>query len=101
MTRGPAGYGRYNDDPQHVGCPRAKSDMTPCIARDGHLALAGEPPADCVGCWQEPGDLLRQLGGVWAPARDRAQAGDGPGACADLLAELVREATWPAAGTPG
>jgi len=98
MTRGPAGYGRYNDDPRHVGCPRAKSDMTPCIARDGHLALAGDPPADCVGCGQAPGPLLRQLSGVYPPARDRAEgtAAADPETCADLLTELVREATEPA-----
>jgi hypothetical protein len=42
MTVGPCGYGRYNDDPEHVGCPRARSDMTPCIARDGCSALADD-----------------------------------------------------------
>lgn len=28
-------------------CPREKSDMTPCIARDGSIAVAGKV---CVGC---------------------------------------------------
>jgi hypothetical protein len=95
VTRGPAGYGRYNDDPKHVGCPRAKTDMSPCIARDGHLALAGDPPAGCVCCGQEPGALLRQLAAVWAPARHRLQAvaAGSAGAGADLLTELVRAAT--------
>ena len=34
-----------------VVCPRAKSDMTPCIARDGRLAVCeGVRIALCVGC---------------------------------------------------
>lgn len=32
-----------------LDCPRAKSEMTPCVARDGHLTVAG-PPWVCVGC---------------------------------------------------
>lgn len=55
------GYGRYDDDPEHVGCPRAKSDMTPCVARDGTLALLDD--GTCVGCRQHPATLLLQL--VW------------------------------------
>lgn len=78
--------------------------MTPCIARDGHLALAGDPPSGCVGCGQAPGALLRLLGGVYPPAVERARgtAEAGPEACADLLTELVREATEPdrVTGTP-
>jgi hypothetical protein len=37
-------------------CPRERSDMTPCIARDGGMAVAyvrlpaGEERAVCVGC---------------------------------------------------
>jgi hypothetical protein len=57
------GYGRYNDDPDHIGCPRAQSDMTPCVARDGQLAV-GSTAADepvCVGCGKNPADLLRDL----------------------------------------
>jgi len=57
--KGPLGYGRYVDDPEHVGCPRARSDMTPCVARDGALAAADE--GDCVGCREHPADLLAQL----------------------------------------
>jgi hypothetical protein len=52
------GYGRYNDDPEHIGCPRQNSDMTPCVARDGHLAVADET---CVGCNANPADLLEEL----------------------------------------
>lgn len=51
-------YGRYNDDPAHVGCPRAKSDMTPCSARDGMLA---EDNGYCVGCNISVAKLLKEL----------------------------------------
>jgi len=57
--RGVLGYGRYNDDPKWVGCPRAKTSETPCVARDGSLAAGDEGP--CVGCGQHPADLLRDL----------------------------------------
>jgi hypothetical protein len=57
--KGPLGYGRYNDDPEHIGCPRAKSDMTPCAARDGNNAVADA--GDCVGCGEYPADLLTAL----------------------------------------
>lgn len=57
--KGPAGYGRYDDDLEHVGCPRAKSDMTPCIARDGSTALADDQK--CVGCNAHPTALLSEL----------------------------------------
>lgn len=53
------GYGRYDDDPLHVGCPRAQSDMTPCAARDGSSAVADNER--CVGCDEHPADLLRDL----------------------------------------
>lgn len=57
--KGIAGYGRYDDAPEHVGCPRAKSDMTPCAARDGSVATYDD--GDCVGCEENPADLLRDL----------------------------------------
>jgi hypothetical protein len=57
--KGPLGYGRYNDDPGHIGCPRAKSDMTPCVARDGRLACADD--GACVGCGADPAVLLTDL----------------------------------------
>jgi hypothetical protein len=53
------GYGRYEDDPEHVGCPRAKTDETPCVARDGDSATADD--GVCVGCGALPADLLRAL----------------------------------------
>lgn len=55
---GTGGYGRYADDPDHVGCPRAKTDMTPCAARDGATASMDEK---CVGCGHLSADLLRDL----------------------------------------
>jgi hypothetical protein len=57
--RGLGGYGRYDDDPEHVGCPRAKTDMTPCVARNGDWACADD--GVCVGCGAKPADLLRDL----------------------------------------
>lgn len=53
---GPLGYGRYDD--RHIGCPRAKSDMTPCVARDGRLAT---DDGECVGCNRNAADLFRDL----------------------------------------
>lgn len=109
MTKGPAGYGRYTDAPEHVGCPRARSDMTPCIARDGSTALSsgghGHLPV-CVGCAQTPANLIFELAAAcrqppWdtrmrcAPARHAVARGD-PEAAANRLTWLVRQATEPA-----
>jgi hypothetical protein len=58
-VKGPLGYGRYDDDPDHIGCPYAQSDMTPCVARDGALAQADD--GVCVGCGHKPANLLRDL----------------------------------------
>jgi hypothetical protein len=57
--KGPLGYGRYDDDPEHIGCPRAQSDMTPCVARDGKLACADD--GKCVNCNVHPATLLVKL----------------------------------------
>jgi hypothetical protein len=40
-----------------VKCPREKSAMTPCIARDGRTALADD--RTCVGCRKDPHALLK------------------------------------------
>ena len=92
--KGPCHYGRYDDDPQHVGCPRAKSDMTPCIARDGHTALSDPPLSVCVGCGSFPDRLLAELEEAYEPARRIRPSGD-PAKCADQLTKIVREATAP------
>lgn len=60
MSKGLLSYGRYPDG--HIGCPRAKTDMTPCVARDGTLAQGGDVASGpCVGCGEEPADLLVAL----------------------------------------
>lgn len=41
----------------YLDCPRAKSAMTPCVARDGRLACADD--GLCVGCGVHPADELR------------------------------------------
>ena len=46
--KGLLGYGRYDDASEYVGCPRAASDMTPCVARDGDSATGDS--GECVGC---------------------------------------------------
>jgi hypothetical protein len=90
--KGPAGYGRYDDEPAYVGCPFARSDMSPCIARDGRLALdAGDL---CAGCANSPGYLAEDLAEAYDPARDLLLTGD-PVTLADEFAEMVREATEP------
>lgn len=96
MSKGVAGYGRYNDDPQHIGCPRARSDMTPCIARDGHLALYDD--GDCVGC----GERAEGLDGLLQALRHEV-TGKSPSPvtiprhAADKLRDLVRKVTEPKA----
>jgi hypothetical protein len=42
-----------------IDCPRAKSDMTPCVARDGSLACTTK--GLCVGCDRHPANLLKEL----------------------------------------
>jgi hypothetical protein len=82
-----------------IDCPRAKSAMTPCIARDGSLALTSRPEAGdspevqrqafrCVGCMAYPRTLLINLAKGYAPARRYVQTKD-PVAIADRLAEQV------------
>lgn len=85
------GYGRYKDDPEHVGCPRAASDMTPCIARDGHLALADDH--HCVGCNVDPWVALQEIKRaqrLTPPAPEQGSAH-----FADQLAKIVRRVTEP------
>lgn len=92
--KGPCGYGRYDDDPTHVGCPRAQSDMTPCVARDGNLALADDHR--CVGCNANPHALLDELL-TDVGIDDNRRLGITPDAdqAADNLRQLVREVTEP------
>lgn len=92
---GPGGYGRYKDDPRFVGCPRARSDMTPCIARDGAIAL--DDLGSCVGCGRQP----HGLGGLLQDLRHEV-TGDSPAPvtlpdhAANKLKALVWQVTEPA-----
>lgn len=42
-----------------VECPRARSWMTPCVARDGYLAV--QERGKCLGCGRRPARLLDEL----------------------------------------
>lgn len=53
---------------REIDCPRAKSAMTPCAARDGQLAC--DDGGACVGCGQHPADLLTDLVPRYVEARD-------------------------------
>ena len=92
MTKGPAGYGRYDNDPAHVGCPYARSSRSPCLARDGQLAL--DDDMTCRGCGIGPEEQAEELAEAYEPARALLIAGD-PATLADEFAEMVREATEP------
>ncbi len=78
-----------------IECPRARSSMTPCVARDGRLALDDgcdlpRRERQCVGCGGDPRELLRDLGDRYAPAKMYRQAYDRK-RCADLLQRMVAE----------
>jgi hypothetical protein len=51
-------YTRVTDRARIV-CPRETSWMTPCIARDGHVALADDDL--CAGCGVTPRAALEEL----------------------------------------
>jgi hypothetical protein len=98
MTRGTCGYGRYDDDPDHIGCPRAVSDMTPCIARDGRSALTDD--LCCAGCRCSPHELLAELdraaGGITIISNGRQMTGRARTYYAtDALTRRVRQLTEP------
>jgi hypothetical protein len=97
MARGVAGYGRYDSDPDLVGCPWAKTDMTPCIARDGHLALsASRKGPQCVGCGNTLAYLYRDLAADYEPARDIPLILD-PDSDATRFRNIIYRATRPQA----
>jgi hypothetical protein len=97
--KGPAGYGRYDDDPAYVGCPFARSDMSPCVARDGQLALDVEDL--CAGCGNTPEYLIGDLAADYRPAEVLAAEAGEPQGAADAFAAMVREATEPGRGAAG
>ena len=90
--KGPAGYGRYDNDPAYVGCPYARSSRSPCIARQARLAL--DDDMTCRGCALSPEELAGELAEAYDPARGLLVTGD-PVTLADEFAEMVREATEP------
>ena len=92
--KGPAGYGRYDDDPARVGCPYARSRRSPCIARDARLALAAPGQTCLQGCAHTPEFLAEELAEAYDPARALLVTGD-PVTLADEFAVMVREATEP------
>jgi hypothetical protein len=50
---------RTGIDPGELVCPREHSDMTPCIARDGDLAVAFKSSYQiCIGCGRDVLELL-------------------------------------------
>lgn len=72
-----------------VDCPRARTHMTPCVARDGALAVSDPPKAVCVGCGQDPRELLRDLGERYPPAQPRGKPAANRRDEADRLKEHV------------
>jgi hypothetical protein len=70
--------------------------MSPCVARDGQLALTDDPVPVCRGCANTPEDLIEDLAQEYPPAEGlKAGAGD-PLDAADKFAQVIREATEPA-----
>jgi hypothetical protein len=57
----------------YIHCPRAKTSMTPCIARDGALALA--TTGDCVSCRIHPRTALTELAQRYPAAADTGPEG--------------------------
>ena len=51
-------HARTGINPKQLVCPREKSEMTPCVARDGALTVAAD--GCCVGCGQRVEELLKQ-----------------------------------------
>lgn len=54
-------YQRTKIRREDLVCPRARSFMTPCIARDGKQAVSEMPiPQACVGCGHSIESLLEE-----------------------------------------
>jgi hypothetical protein len=50
--------GRTGINPKDLKCPLEKSYMTPCVARDGDIALTVD--GKCVGCGADVEDLIKE-----------------------------------------
>ena len=50
-----------------MNCPYAKSDMTPCVLRDGDVcyAMGLDDKPVCVGCGRAPHELGREPPADW------------------------------------
>jgi len=97
MVKGPAGYGRYDDDPRHVACPRARSSRSRCVARDGRTALDDAPAGEdrfCHACANDLQTLVEDLTAGYPPAAGLPVLSDQE-TLADEFALMVREATEP------
>lgn len=109
--QGPAGFGRYDEDPSYVGCPHARTDRSPCVARYGRLDLAGQKPGwrpaawwqfwrndvvpgVCRGCGLSPEELAEDLAREYEPAMALLAAGD-PAVIADEFAVMIQRMTEP------
>lgn len=99
MARGIGGYGRYEDDLAHVGCPWSRSSETPCAARDGRLAISRSPRAVCAGCNNYVLYLIADLADDYPPAG--ATRPDDEAQAADWFRDLVLQATAPLAEGKG
>ena len=47
---------RTGIEPNEIKCPREKTFMTPCVVRDGDLAMTDQK--ECVGCGSNVLDLI-------------------------------------------
>ena len=50
--------GRTGISPKELECPREKSDMTPCVARDGDVAMTED--GKCIGCGDDIQELINE-----------------------------------------
>lgn len=73
-----------------IDCPRAKSPMTPCVLRDGDLAVADD--GLCVGCGIRPYEELARLAQKMGRAVPPADALHG--LVQDYLTQEGRHVPW-------
>lgn len=82
-----------------IDCPRAKTWMTPCIARDGSSALADDDV--CVGCGIHPlsaiDDLRSRPGYVMSRSIQIVNMDDAANALRDLVSDYVNSPASPVA----
>lgn len=78
-------------DNEYIHCPNAKSDMTPCIARDGRITITMD--GVCVGCGKPPKEVLDFIGEKHPHSpkvkKEITSNEDNPEILADLVKKLV------------